>query len=521
MRGVLVAVVAALAWVLADLTRIMPARYLAAALLMALLLGLICALAAMIGLRARRQVLDDAVPVGAASRIQLDLAPGAVAAWLPLGRGVVREHLPRALGGTGDLPLARAMPHRLRVTSRGGHELGRYSVIFRDVFGLFHLRRTLSDDARVTGLPVVGELTPQATAATGITPDGNMTATSHGVGEIGPIARPYASGDDIRRVHWRASARTGQLMTREEEPSAGQSAVIVLDTSRREEAPDVEDRLVSHAATVLESLGVNGWQVRIVDASGDEIIRTTPRRGVDGASPLGREADAVQSRSALLALAEVGFDDDPAASRHRTDHASGQTALAIALGVDDGSPFEGLQLDRFAGRATHRTAIALSAAPAGADPDRSAGTRPVAGGKGIGRLWTRRTGPGDGEDFGAPMRRARAEGGPGAEGAPGADADPVETPAPTRARLGRWPLVRGTTADDLADLLIAADGPVGPVGPGTSAGPGDSVGLGDPAGLGEPAGLGDSAGDTDTSVGPDAPVGTGDPAGRGRPGGGS
>src|SRR5690625_2366116 len=326
-----------------------------------------------------------------------------------------------------------------------------------------------------------------------------MTATSHGVGEIGPIARPYASGDDIRRVHWRASARTGQLMTREEEPSAGQSAVIVLDTSRREEAPDVEDRLVSHAATVLESLGVNGWQVRIVDASGDEIIRTTPRRGVDGASPLGREADAVQSRSALLALAEVGFDDDPAASRHRTDHASGQTALAIALGVDDGSPFEGLQLDRFAGRATHRTAIALSAAPAGADPDRSAGTRPVAGGKGIGRLWTRRTGPGDGEDFGAPMRRARAEGGPGA------DADPVETPAPTRARLGRWPLVRGTTADDLADLLIAADGPVGP---GTSAGPGDSVGLGDPAGLGGAAGPGGAAG-------------LGDPAGRGRPGGGS
>src|SRR5699024_4196803 len=186
----------------ADLTRIMPARYLAAALLMALLLGLICALPAMIGLRARRQVLADAVPVGADARLQLHLPPGAVAAWLTLGRGVVRARLPRALGGTGDLPLARAMPHRLRVPSRGGHELGRYSVIFRAVFGLFHLRRTLFDDARVTGLPVVGELTPQATAATGITPDGKMTATSHGVGEIGTISRPYASGDDNRLVHY-------------------------------------------------------------------------------------------------------------------------------------------------------------------------------------------------------------------------------------------------------------------------------------------------------------------------------
>src|SRR5690625_277027 len=134
-----------------------------------------------------------------------------------------------------------------------------------------------------------------------------MTATSHGVGEIGPIARPYASGDDIRRVHWRASARTGQLMTREEEPSAGQSAVIVLDTSRREEAPDVEDRLVSHAATVLESLGVNGWQVRIVDASGDEIIRTTPRRGVDGASPLGRDRKSTRLNSSHVAISYAVF----------------------------------------------------------------------------------------------------------------------------------------------------------------------------------------------------------------------
>src|SRR5699024_244044 len=140
-------------------------------------------------------------------------------------------------------------------------------------------------------------------------PDGKMTATSYGVGEIGPIARPYASAGDIRRVHWRASARTGQLMTREEEPSAGQSAATVLDTPRRAEPPAVDHRLDSRARTVLESVGVNGWQVRIVDASGDEIIRTTPRRGVDGASPVGREADAVQSRSALLALAEVGFDD--------------------------------------------------------------------------------------------------------------------------------------------------------------------------------------------------------------------
>ena len=70
----------------------------------------------------------------------------------------------------------------------------------------------------------------------------------------------------------RASARTGTLMTREDEPTAGRSAVVVLDTTRRDGLEgQVEEALVSHAATVLDSLGRNGWEVRIVDASGDEI----------------------------------------------------------------------------------------------------------------------------------------------------------------------------------------------------------------------------------------------------------
>src|SRR5699024_3754571 len=130
-----VTLVALLCWVLADLTRVMPARYLAGALVLALLLGLACSLLGMIGLRVRRQVIDDAVPVDGAARIQLDLAAGALAARLPLGRGAVREHLPQALGGTGDLAMARAMPHLLHVTARGGHDLGPCSLVMRDVFG--------------------------------------------------------------------------------------------------------------------------------------------------------------------------------------------------------------------------------------------------------------------------------------------------------------------------------------------------------------------------------------------------
>lgn len=429
-RGALLLVLGLATWVLGDLTRVVPARQLAAALLLMLLLGAIGIAVCSVGLHPRRRVLDDAVPVGDSARVQLELLGTAWITAVPLGRGVVREHLPAALGGEGDLPLDARMPHLLGVAQRGRHELGPYSIIVRDVFGLFHLRRTIADDLRLTGLPALTEMSPAAAEAVGITRHGALhAAAAPGIGEIGPLARPYASGDDVRRIHWRASARTGKLMTREEEPAAGRSAVIVLDTSRGPHpAPEVEDRLLSHAATVLEMLGRTGWEVRILDASGDEITRTGSRHGLAGPSVLGGATDALEQRASLFALADVDFDDD--ATGIGTDHAAGHTALAIALGADDGDPFGALELDRFAGRATHRTAIALRPAPEEEqepEPPRRA----------------RRTGPADGDDFGhaheqhAQQFAARSR------------------PLPTRSRHGAWTLVRGTTADSLSDLLTA------------------------------------------------------------------
>lgn len=422
-------------WVLGDLARVTPARQLAAALLIMLVIGVIGILVSSVGLRPRRYLVDDAVPVGGTARVMVLLEGTPWITVVPLGRGIVREHLPAALGDQGDLPLDARMPHVLHVGRRGRHDLGPYSIIVRDLLGLFHLRRTVEDGLHLTGLPVVGTMDPVAERATGISSEGRQGAVhTAGVGEIGPSARPYANGDDIRRIHWRASARTGRLMTREDDPSSGQSAVIVLDTSQRETpSAEVEDALVSHAATVLDALGMNGWEVRIVDASGDEITRTGRRRGIPGPSPLGSEADAVEQRASLLALADVDFDDD-ASGGIGHDHAAGHAALAIALGPDDGDPFSGLELDRFAGRAAHRTAIALR--PALEDPDEEAEARTARP--------ARRIGPGDGEDFGRAHEQHAAE-----------LAAVRDRHTPVRSQLGAWTLVRGTAADTLTDLLTA------------------------------------------------------------------
>ncbi|MCT1776018.1 DUF58 domain-containing protein [Brachybacterium sp. p3-SID957] len=407
-RAIVVAVCAVALWILADLTRVMPARVLAAALLLTLAVGGACILLSLVGLHVRRRVVEEVVPVGSRARIQAELAPKALLTTVPLGRAVLREDLPEELGGRGDLPLAHRMPHALTVTRRGTHPMGALSIVVRDVFGMFHLDRTIHDDARIIGLPVAEQIDPAAARATGIAHQGQQAAaTAPGIGEIGPIARPYVAGDDIRRIHWRASARTGSLMTREDEPPVGRTALIVLDNRRSGSQPHqtgpvgrgaeqprpvgahaqqprpggahaqqpplaaliaAEDRLVDHAASVLAGLRSHGWEVRVVDADGDEITRAERHRA--GASLLGREADAMGERASLMALADLGFDDSAPTPRQAQggEHATGHPQVVVALGIDDGTPFDGLELDRFAGRARHRTAIALLPEAGGTGP---------------------------------------------------------------------------------------------------------------------------------------------------------
>ena len=116
----------------------------------------------------------------------------------------------------------------------------------------------------------------------------------HGEDDI--ATREYRNGDDLRRVHWRSTARTGELMVRREEQPWESRATIVLDTRRqghRGEGPTSSfEWAVSAAASVGLHLRHSGYKIRLVTGSGVD-LDATERDGEGAAARRPGRGDAL------------------------------------------------------------------------------------------------------------------------------------------------------------------------------------------------------------------------------------
>ena len=87
--------------------------------------------------------------------------------------------------------------------------------------------------------------------------------------------REYRHGDDLRRVHWRSTARTGELMVRREEQVWQSRATILLDTraiAHRGDGPASSfEWAVSSAASIALHMARHGYAVRLLTETGQAV----------------------------------------------------------------------------------------------------------------------------------------------------------------------------------------------------------------------------------------------------------
>jgi uncharacterized protein (DUF58 family) len=222
------------------------------------------------------------VPVGANARVVLRLQN---MSRLPTGTLLLEDRLPYALGSRPRVVLERlgaqqasSVAYTVRADVRGRYEVGPLVVRLTDPFGLCELTRSFPSVDRLTVIPQVTPL-PAVRLPGEYAGAGDSRARSVAVhGEDDAATREYRHGDDLRRVHWRSTARVGELMVRREEQPWESRATVVLDTraaAHRGEGPTASfEWAVSAAASIAAHLRQAGYKLRLVTGSGIDVDAT-------------------------------------------------------------------------------------------------------------------------------------------------------------------------------------------------------------------------------------------------------
>jgi uncharacterized repeat protein (TIGR01451 family) len=167
--------------------------------------------------------------------------------------------------------------YQIELKMRGYYQIGPLVLEGGDLFGLHRRYRVGTLPHFVLVYPKVLPLAGYDLASR--RPVGEIRLTHRLFEDPTRIAgvRPYEAGDPLNRVHWRATARTGQLHSKLHEPSTIAGATVLLDfhaesyPSRRE--PHRSELAVTTAASLAHALYQMGEQVGLVTNGRDAADR--------------------------------------------------------------------------------------------------------------------------------------------------------------------------------------------------------------------------------------------------------
>lgn len=199
----------------------------------------------------------------------------------------------------------------LSLPRRGEFKVGMTRLELQDVFGLlpmgFDLRRLpYYRQKTLLALPRVREFRLPAGPGESAIRRGR-SASGTGQEELSYL-RDWAPGDRLSRVHWAATAKTGELLTRQYQDPAGGGCLIYFDCRRLDDGP--ADRLMECAATLLCAHLEQGEPVAL-RAEGREAVRAFALGELTGLRQWLALLPFDRDRSPAGDLAEALMDEPP------------------------------------------------------------------------------------------------------------------------------------------------------------------------------------------------------------------
>ncbi len=301
-------------------------------------------------IRCARQITPPRVPAGQTAGIAIQLHN---VSRLPTGLLLAEDTVPFSLGTRPRFVLDRIEPggtrsltYPLQSDTRGKFAIGPLHVHVADTFGLVRIGSEAAAPGTLVVTPAITPLPRTSLAGTWLGEGGTRASTAAAAGEDDVVPREYRDGDELRRVHWRSTARRGELMVRREEQRWRNRAVLFLDTRATGHVGRGPSSSFEYAVGAAASIGVHlareGIDGQFVTDAGlatepgsfedvllDTLAVVTPSRYADLSAGL---AQIPRGNSGLL-VAILGNLSPDQARQVAAARSTGGPALAMLLSV--------------------------------------------------------------------------------------------------------------------------------------------------------------------------------------------
>lgn len=306
--------------------------YLAGMCAAALLLALTYTATIRLDLAVSRSASPARLRAGSPARVDLQLDNKS---WRKTPTMTVQDRVQRTQGAVLALaPISSGQPakvaYRLPASRRGPIEIGPLSLTLGDPLGLTKITVVASGSVEVLVHPALINLTKlRASAGRDPLAEQRRARSVANTGNEFFALRPYAVGDELRRVHWPATARRGELVVRQDEKPRTGRVTVVLDHQSKAYDDDGFERAVSAALSAMYA----AW-------NGDDALRFA-----NSANPMGIDLNTRSELTAVdgrLAYLERVADGSLAETLETASRFYGGGSLVVVTSVLDAEAIHAL-----------------------------------------------------------------------------------------------------------------------------------------------------------------------------------
>ncbi|MFN0096264.1 MAG: DUF58 domain-containing protein [Dehalococcoidia bacterium] len=169
-----------------------------------------------------------------------------------------------------------------KLLRRGLFDWGPVRVTGSDPFGLFSRTREFGGKQQLLIYPQVVDLPHFQAPPANLPGEGRFRRRTHYVTPNASGIREYAPGDAFNRIHWRSTARTGEIMVKTFELDPASDIWVILDLERRvhvgEGDESTEEYAVRIAASICRHFLVQNRSVGLI-SFGRDLRIIEPERG--------------------------------------------------------------------------------------------------------------------------------------------------------------------------------------------------------------------------------------------------